>query len=365
MANQTPLYEQHLALGAKIAVFQNWSLPLNFGSQIDEHHAVRQQAGMFDVSHMMVTDIEGAGSQDFLRYILANNIDKLSQPGRALYSLMLNESGGIIDDLIVYFLAPNKYRIVSNAGTRQRVSQWFEQHAHQFECHHYTRNDLVMIAVQGPHALNMIQPFLPTQVATHTAQLKPFHICDADNWFIAATGYTGESGVEVLLPIKEGQKFWTDCNELGVTPCGLGARDTLRLEAGFCLYGQDMDEQTSPFACRLDWTLALEPSERDFIGKKALLEARKNTNEDFVGLVMRERGVMRTKMPLYQHEQQEEAIGFVTSGGFSPTLGCSIALARVKKTTTQTAYVCLRQGWIRVDVVDPVFFRRGKIVVKG
>lgn len=364
MAHQTPLYQEHLISGAKMTDFQNWSLPLNFGSQIDEHNAVRTQAGIFDVSHMLITDISGAQTKAFLQFLLANNIDKLTQAGKALYTVMLNDAGGIIDDLIVYFLAEGQYRIISNAGTRMRVTQWLEQHAQKFDCTCQIREDLALIAVQGPQTTSIVCDVLQSTQANHCLQqLKPFHTCTLDTWCIAATGYTGEAGFEIMLPATDAVSFWRNCCTAGAMPCGLGARDTLRLEAGLCLYGHEMNEETSPLISGLGWTVAFEPSSRDFIGKAALL-ADQNPSQKLVGLVMTDRGVMRPQMSLYTAPNNtSELAGSITSGGFSPSLECSIALARIQTQSPEYLFIQLRQGWVKVKVTPPAFFRRGKALI--
>ncbi len=365
MTHQTPLYQQHLDFGAAMTTFQNWSLPLNFGSQIDEHLAVRRCAGMFDVSHMVITDLKGEQVLGLLQLLLANNIEKLKVPGKAFYSLMLNESGGIIDDLIVYFLGPCTYRMVSNAGTRERVTRWLQVHAEKYDCACQIRDDLAMIAIQGPKAIatvNLLLPKPPDFISYEN--LKPFQACQVGDWLIAATGYTGELGLEIMLPANDVQKLWQDCFDAGIVPCGLGARDTLRLEAGFCLYGQDMDENVSPAACHLNWTVSLQPPTRTFIGKEAWLAAQRDCQQSLIGLVLETRGVLRMQMPVYAVAQEDATeVGVITSGSFSPSLGCSIALARVNQPCAQTLFVKLRQGWCPVRVTEPVFFRRGQALI--
>src|SRR5665811_1383935 len=263
---QTPLNAAHRAMGAKMVDFGGWDSPVNYGSQIDEHHQVRNDCGLFDVSHMRVVDMKGTGVRDFLRYLLANNVDKLTSPGKALYSCMLLNNGGVIDDLIVYFMKEDWFRIVVNAGTADKDIAWMKQQAatHAPKLTITSRDDLAMVAVQGPNARARVWQVLP-QTKTATEGLQNFQAADCGEYFIARTGYTGEDGFEVMLPKEKVEAFWYDLNKAGVKPIGLGARDTLRLEAGMNLYGQDMDETVSPWEANLGWTIALDEG-RAFIG---------------------------------------------------------------------------------------------------
>jgi aminomethyltransferase len=260
---KTPLYDQHVAAGGKMIDFGGWSLPVNYGSQIEEHLAVRTVAGMFDVSHMTIIDVQGADAEAFLRHVVANDVARLDEWG-AMYGALLNETGGVLDDLIVYFL-PTGYRCVVNASTRDKVLSWFAQHA--LPGMTFEQRELVMIAVQGPEAISKLNGVRPGLVP---AELKAFHAVQQAQWLVGRTGYTGEDGVEIMLPPAEGILLWQDLLNAGVQPAGLGARDTLRLEAGLNLYGQDLDETTSPLASNISWTIALEPEERDFIGRAAI-----------------------------------------------------------------------------------------------
>ncbi len=288
---QTPLNAAHRAMGAKMVDFGGWDMPVNYGSQIDEHHQVRNDCGMFDVSHMRVVDIKGGGTRGFLRTLLANNVDKLTQPGKALYSCMLFENGGVIDDLIVYYMSESWFRIVVNAGTADKDIAWMKQQAaqHAPDLTIVDHPELAMIAVQGPNARARVWEALPGSQQL-TESLAPFSAAEMGTMFIARTGYTGEDGFEIMIPAKAAPFLWAALAEKGVKPIGLGARDTLRLEAGMNLYGQDMDESVNPLESGLAWTVDLN-SERDFIGKAALLAhppARK-----LVGLVLQDRGVLR------------------------------------------------------------------------
>lgn len=274
MTKQTPLYQQHVADGAKMVDFHGWMMPLHYGSQLDEHHSVRRHAGMFDVSHMTIVDLHGPRVREFLRYLLANDVSKLTQPGKALYTGMLNASGGVIDDLIVYFLTETHFRLVVNSATREKDLAWIAEHDKAFNVEWQERDELALIAVQGPLAQEKVQALLSGEQRAATAGMKPFFGVQPGDYFIATTGYTGESGYEIALPAEQAVAFWQQLLAAGVQPCGLGARDTLRLEAGMNLYGQDMDEGVSPLAANMGWTIVWQPEDRDFIGREALTHQR-------------------------------------------------------------------------------------------
>jgi aminomethyltransferase len=356
---QTPLNAIHRAMGAKMVDFGGWDMPVNYGSQIEEHHKVRRDCGMFDVSHMRVVDIKGQGVRTFLSYLLANNADKVTVPGKALYSTMLRPDGGVIDDLIIYFMNEAWFRVVVNAGTANKDIAWIQrqaaQHAPQLAI--TARDDLAMIAVQGPNARAKVWQVLP-ELRAATESLQRFQAAECSPYFIARTGYTGEDGFEVMLPQERAEEFWNALNRAGVPPTGLGARDTLRLEAGMNLYGQDMDELVSPLESGLAWTVDLA-SPRDFIGKEALL-AHPPTRE-LVGLVLLDRGVLRS----HQKVITAQGEGEITSGTFSPTLEKSIALARVPTgvQTGATVQVAIRDKMLAAQVVKYPFVRYGKSLI--
>ncbi len=364
MNKRTPLYEAHRGAGARMVDFGGYDMPVNYGSQIDEHHAVRADAGMFDVSHMRAVDITGAGGRDFLRHALANNVDKLTVPGKALYSCMLREDGGVLDDLIVYFLREDFFRLVVNAATADKDIAWLRtlaaKHAPQLVL--APRDDLAMIAVQGPQARAKVWQALPGTEAA-TSALEPFNGVETDSAlgrvFIARTGYTGEDGFEILLPATQAVAGWDALLAAGVRPAGLGARDTLRLEAGMNLYGQDMDEGVSPLAAGLAWTVDLA-SPRDFVGKAAL--AADPRPFAFVGLLLTDTGgVLRA----HQKVETAHGEGEITSGTFSPTLGKSIALARVPAGVAagDEVTVLVRDKRLAARVVKPPFVRNGAVLV--
>ncbi|MEQ1525800.1 MAG: glycine cleavage system aminomethyltransferase GcvT [Gallionella sp.] len=352
----TPLNAAHRAMGAKMVDFGGWDMPVNYGSQIDEHHQVRNDAGMFDVCHMRVVDMKGDGVRTFLKYLLANNADKITLPGKALYSAMLRPDGGVIDDLIIYFMTEQWFRIVVNAGTADKDIAWMKQQAatHAPKLVITSRDDLAMVAIQGPNARAKVWQVLP-QTQTATEGLQNFQAADCGEYYIARTGYTGEDGFEVMLPKENVEAFWYALNKAGVKPIGLGARDTLRLEAGMNLYGQDMDESKHPLESGMGWTVDLK-SERDFIGKAALLAAPA-TNK-LVGLVLLDRGVLRG----HQQVHCTQGIGEITSGSFSPTLEQSIALARVPSGVQvgDQVQVSIRDKMLAAKVVKYPFARNGK-----
>ncbi|MEQ1814759.1 MAG: glycine cleavage system aminomethyltransferase GcvT [Candidatus Nitrotoga sp.] len=353
---QTPLNAVHRAMGAKMVDFGGWDMPVNYGSQMDEHHQVRRDAGMFDVSHMRTVDIKGDGVRAFLRYLLANNVDKLQFRGKALYSCMLRPNAGVIDDLIVYFMDEQWFRIVVNAGTAEKDVAWMKEQAARVApgLTITPRNELAMIAVQGPKARVKVWQVLP-QTEAATQDLQAFQAADCGDYFIARTGYTGEDGFEIILPASKAQDFWESLNRGGVAPIGLGARDTLRLEAGMNLYGQDMDETINPLEAGLAWTVDLK-SARDFIGKAAL-QAHPPTRK-MVGLVLQDRGVLRG----HQVVHTAAGMGEITSGSFSPTLNLSIAMARVPREVQlgDVVQVAIRDKMLAAKVVKYPFVRNGK-----
>ena len=369
MGLKTALYDTHIRSGAKIVDFGGWEMPLHYGSQIEEHHAVRRDAGMFDVSHMGVVDLRGERVREFLQHLLANDVGRLKTPGKALYSCMLLPGGGVIDDLIVYFLSDTWFRLVVNAGTRDKDLAWIRRHAAAFAVTVAEQRDLAMIAIQGPNAREKTLPLLAPAQRTIAQGLAPFYGAPLDSWFVARTGYTGEDGFEVMLPAGDAAKTWDALRAQGVLPAGLGARDTLRLEAGMNLYGNDMDEDHHPLESGLAWTVAFEPGGRDFIGRDALETLRRTGSRELVGLLLEERGVLRShqKVVLAGIAAGEASVppltGEVTSGTFSPTLNRSIALARVPKTAASSVQVEIRGTLHAASIVKPPFVRHGKALI--
>jgi aminomethyltransferase len=367
----TPLNSVHRAAGAKMVDFGGWDMPVNYGSQIEEHNAVRGDAGMFDVSHMCVVDLKGANVRAFLRGLLANNVDKLQAPGKALYSCMLNPQGGVIDDLIVYYFAEDWFRLVVNAGTAEKDVAWISQQNDATNSGltitprraDLSADGIALVAVQGPNARAKTWQVVP-QTQAPSEGLKPFnavimHDTPFGELMVARTGYTGEDGFEIGVPASQVEALWNALAAAGVKPAGLGARDTLRLEAGMNLYGQDMDDNVSPLDAGLAWTVDLN-AERDFIGKSAL---RKNgQTQQFVGLILREKGGI-----LRAHQKVVAAsgnAGEITSGTFSPSMQQAIALARVPVDVAigDTVHVEIRDKKLAASVVKLPFVRNGKIL---
>jgi aminomethyltransferase len=355
----TPLNAVHRAAGAKMVDFGGWEMPLSYGSQIEEHHAVRRDAGMFDVSHMLAVDVAGRDARAFLRYALANNVDKLKVAGKALYSCLLAPDGGVLDDLIVYFRREDAFRIVVNAATADKDIAWlYSLFADRRETASLApRRDLAMIAVQGPGAREKVWQALPESRAASEA-LRSFFAAEVGEHFIARTGYTGEDGFEITLPAERAVELWNALAAAGVRPCGLGARDTLRLEAGMNLYGQDMTEKETPLESGLAWTVDLA-SERDFVGKVTLAASRPKRTQ--VGLVLDKGGVLRS----HQKIESSKGAGEITSGTFSPTMGKSIALARVPVGVAagDSVAVEIRDKRLEARVVKTPFVRNGAVLV--
>ncbi len=360
MTQRTPLHATHVAAGARMVDFAGWDMPVNYGSQIEEHHAVRRDAGMFDVSHMLALDLVGSGAKAFLRGLIANDVAKLTEPGKALYSCMLNPEGGVIDDLIVYFLSDTEYRIVVNAGTADKDVAWMQQQlaATGLAATLTPRRDLAMIAVQGPNARAKTWAAIPGSEAA-SAGLKIFQAAAFGDMFIARTGYTGEDGFELTLPADQAAATWDALVVAGVKPCGLGARDTLRLEAGMALYGNDMDETVSPLNAGLAWTVDFKDTSRDFIGKAAL--QANPASQQVLGLVLEDKGVLRA----HQHVFTAQGEGETTSGTFSPTLEKAIAMARLPLGVApgDAVEVDIRGKRLKARVVKASFVRNGKPLI--
>lgn len=370
MLKKTVLHGRHQALGGRLVDFAGWEMPIQYASQIDEHNAVRSAAGMFDVAHMCAVDLHGA-ALPLLQQLLANDVAKLATSGpapaaagigvgKALYSCMLNASGGVIDDLIVYRMSDAHYRLVVNAGTTDKDIAWLRQHAAAFSVEVLQRDDLGILAVQGPLARDAVAPLLPAAVASEAAALKPFSAVWDEGHFVARTGYTGEDGYELILPHAQLLRVWDALEAAGVRPCGLGARDTLRLEAGMNLYGQDMDDTVTPLECGLAWTVAWSPETRRFIGRDALEAQRAAPPRRQIGLWLEGRGVMRAHMAV--RDARGETVGELSSGGFGPTVKGSIALARVTAAAQPPYRVCIRDQWQPAREVKPPFVRNGKIL---
>ena len=355
MGRRTPLYDLHVAAGARMVDFGGWDMPVGYGSQIEEHHAVRRDAGMFDVSHMCVVDLRGAGVRPLLTRLLANDVARLAAPGKALYSCMLKPDGGVIDDLIATWLDEKWFRVVVNAGTADKDLAWMKEHARQIGVAVVARRDLAIVAVQGPNARARVLPLLPEAARGAAGALGTFYgAAFDDEWFVSRTGYTGEDGFEVALPSEAAAGFWNALQAAGVAPCGLGARDTLRLEAGMNLYGNDMDESVTPLESGLAWTVVFE-GRRDFIGRAALEKQRDaGVARQLTGLLLEDRGVLRAHQKVFAGAAGE---GEVTSGTFSPTLERSIALARLPAAAAGRVEVDIRGKRVPASIVKPPFVR--------
>lgn len=356
MGIKTALYQEHIALKGQMVEFAGVDLPLHYGSQLNEHLAVRESAGIFDVSHMNIVDIRGTGAKRFLSYILANNIGKI-KPYQALYSCLLNPAGGVIDDLIVYMFSDEFFRLILNAATREKDLKWLNQQAKgESDVEIFPQQNFSIIALQGPKAFEV----LSRTKLIESVELKPFwfgiyHSEELGDLMVARTGYTGEDGCEMVIQNQTAAKLWQKLLENGAVPAGLGARDTLRLEAGFHLYGQDMDENTSPLESNLTWTIGFEPKDRDFIGRAALEKSLlQPPQKEFVGLMLEKGGILRQGQKIYSGNKE---IGVMTSGGFSPTLGCSIGLARVLKNVSLPCFVSIREKFLPVRITPPVFVK--------
>ncbi len=362
MGNKTPLYQSHLDAGARIVDFAGWDMPINYGSQIAEHEAVRTDAGMFDVSHMTVVDVSGGDAKAYLQHLLANDVARLQMPGKALYSCMLNQTGGVIDDLIVYFLHDNFYRVVINSATREKDLAWLDQQAGAYgDLGIRFRGDVAMLAVQGPSARERAIGLFADYQQQSMQQLIRFQGAEFDDCFIARTGYTGEDGFEIMTLAEQMPELWQRLLQAGVKPCGLGARDTLRLEAGMNLYGADMDETTSPLVSGLGWTVAMS-DERDFIGKQALLDQQSaGIQQSFVGLVLLDKGVLRNHLRVVTPQGDGE----ITSGSYSPTLQKSIAMARIPAGASGEVEVEVRNKLLKAKIVKLPFVREGKSMLNN
>ena len=353
----TPLLAQHQKLNAKIVDFGGWALPVNYGSQIEEHHAVRKNVGMFDVSHMTVSDVIGKQTIAFLEKVLANDINKINgTPGKALYSCMLNEQGGVIDDLIVYYLNDEHCRLVTNASTNEKDMAWLSKQASEFDVSFKERPELALLAVQGPNAIEVCKKVLAPEFASVVNSLKRFQGAFYNDQFAGRTGYTGEDGIEFIVSAELANTLWEQFLNAGVQPCGLGARDTLRLESGMSLYGNDLDEQHSPLESGLSWTVSLD-DDRDFIGKTAIIDSAKH---QLIGLILTDRGVLRGHQAVLLDDTR---IGEITSGTFSPTLEQSIALARVSADVSlaigDTVKIAVRKKQLNAVVAHSPFVKNG------
>ena len=354
--NKTALNNAHIELGAKMVNFSHWEMPISYTSLIEEHHAVRNTAGIFDVSHMSVFDFKGGDQVAFFEKIFANDIKKICNDDKAIYGALLNEEGGILDDLIIYH-ANEKFRLVSNCSTREQNRQWYEKHAVEFGVEVVERSDMGILAIQGPDALSKILSI--DGINPQVNNLQSFGCMFDGDKLYARTGYTGEDGLEIIVPSVDINQFWDQALRLGCTPIGLGARDTLRLEAGLNLYGNDMTIENHPYESNLGWTIDMTDENRQFIGKQALLSIDQSKSQKIVGIILRDKGVLRSGYEV----THDEGKGVVLSGSYSPTLQSSIGLARVDQGYKKDGKVMIRNKMLNIDFVSPRFIERGKISV--
>lgn len=359
MGLHTPMHDMHLAMGAKMINFGGWEMPLHYGSQVEEHQQVRNECGVFDVSHMSITDISGPQAIEFLQLVLSNDVASLDT-GNGHYTAMLNVNGGVIDDLIAFRTAKG-LRLINNAATRQQITQWLQQHAEGYAVSIEQRTDLAHFAIQGPTTMERLPDIFSNSTMQLISRLAPYQCIEDGEWFFSRTGYTGEEGIEIILPVTDSIGLFNDLIANGIPPIGLGARDTLRLEAGFTLLGKDMSEEVSPYSANMHHVVAMQPQERKFIGRKALeQQLTSGITQKLVGLVLEERGVLRSGQPVRISGGVD---GVITSGSYSPTIGKAIALARVPVNTAERGEVEIRGKWHPVRVVKPRFVRNGKILI--
>ena len=352
--NRTFLHSSHKMLGAKFVNFSGWEMPIHYGSQINEHNYVRNDLGIFDVSHMNIFDFNGAEAQGFLRYVLTNDVDKIGN-GCALYSVITNEKGGIIDDLIVYKFNNEKFRVVSNCSTFENVKAFFELNINKFNCQLIHKSSLGILAIQGPKSKSSIEDMLGLDLSS----CKSFSFIEKINLFISRTGYTGEDGFEIIGEHKQLQEIWDLCISKNISPIGLGARDTLRVEAGMNLNGTDMTIENNPFESNLGWVVDFNDIERDFIAKEKLAEIKRSNQLKLVGVLLEEKGILRGGQKIIKGAIE----GNITSGTFSPFMKKSIGIARVPIDISESANVLIRNKPLNVKILSLPFIRKGKIII--
>jgi aminomethyltransferase len=358
---RTPLYEQHLALGARIVEFGGWEMPVQYSSILDEHRAVRTHAGLFDVSHMGEFKVEGNDALAFMQYLVPNDVSRLAI-NQALYTQLCLPDGGTIDDLIVYHLADNHYMMVVNAANIDKDYAWVEKQAKNFNVQTTNQSyTTALLALQGPEAQAILQPMTEVDLST----IRYYHcapgLVDGISCIISRTGYTGEEGFELYCAPVDAPKLWNDLlaagKDRGLLPTGLGARDTLRLEAGYCLYGHELDEQTNPLEAGLGWTIKLNKD--DFIGRDALLKVKEQgPKRKLIGVEMIERGVCRGGYAIYENDQQT---GTLTSGAPSPTFNKNIGMGYVEPSHAvvgNTVHIDIRGKPTAARIVALPFYKR-------
>jgi len=323
---RTPLYEQHLALGAKVVDFAGWDMPVQFEGIREEHSAVRRHAGMFDVSHMGQVEVEGPGALAFLQRVLSNDVSKVAIGG-AQYSVLCNEEGGVIDDLFAYRLGGDRYLVVTNAANHEADLAWLGRQSREFDVLVRDVADrYAMLAVQGPHARDVVTRALGIQLPP---RFHVFHVQIGRRPALACgTGYTGEDGVELLLDPEVATPIWAELLDAGVVPCGLGARDTLRLEVCYPLHGNELTPERNPIEAGLGWCCK---EATGFIGSEAVAGARaEGTAEKLVAFKIEGQGIPREGNPVMMRGKGDEQVGEVTSGTFSPSLEIGAGMAYVR-----------------------------------
>ncbi len=341
--------------------FHGWDMPINYGSQLSEHEQVRNSCGIFDVSHMTILDFEGKDVKEFLRKLLANDINSLNEDFDGLYSALLNESGGILDDLIAYKLESG-YRLVFNCATRESDISWVVSQVGDMNVSFSERLDLSMIAMQGPDVFEVLSRCFSAETSNELKKKRPFQGLMENGTLVTTTGYTGEKGVEIMIDNEKANSLWQKAIQSGARPVGLAARDTLRLEAGMNLYGFEMDKMISPLECNMAWTVSLKDKERSFIGKEAFELKKKNGDHDLLkGLLFEDRCIVRSNQEIFFDEKKTKE-GIVTSGTYSPTLKKSIALARIVHSDKETCLAEVRGKIFTAAIGQPRFIKEGKVV---
>jgi aminomethyltransferase len=356
---RTSLYAEHVALGARIVPFAGWEMPLQFAGIVEEHHAVRRRAGLFDVSHMGRLTAEGPDAAAFLRSLCTHDVARIGV-GEGHYGVVCREDGGILDDIYVFRPGEERFLVVVNASNAPRISEWAR--AHLSAGSRVTlvdrQTETAMLALQGPEAPSHLEALVPGVVQGVAARRCAEVEIEGAPAFVSRTGYTGEDGFEIVVAAGDGPALWRRLVERGVQPCGLGARDTLRLEAALALYGNDIDESTNPFEAGLGWTVTPDDG-ADFVGREALLRVQEaGVDRQLACLKAVERGVMRAHYPLLH---DGHAVGRLTSGGFSPTLGVSIGMGYLPPALASAGTeldVDVRGKPLRAQVVPRPFYRR-------
>ncbi|GAC1398346.1 MAG: glycine cleavage system aminomethyltransferase GcvT [Ktedonobacteraceae bacterium] len=362
---RTPLYEQHLELGARIVDFSGWEMPVQYTSILEEHEAVRTHAGLFDVSHMGEFKVEGAGALAFLQSLVPNDVTRLALH-QALYTQLCRTDGNVIDDLLIYRLAEEQYMLVVNAGNIAKDLAWVKEHGkHLSDVTITDQSDYTaLLALQGPEAQAILQSLTEVDLTSIRYYYCEAGLVDGINCLISRTGYTGEDGFELYCApvdvVELWQKLLATGKAHGLLPAGLGARDTLRLEAALCLYGHELDEQTNPLEAGLGWTVKLKKAEQ-FLGREALQQVKgSGPQKQLVGIEMVERGVARGGYALYDNEQH---VGIVTSGAPGPTVHKNIALGYVDPAHAvvgSTIQVDIRGKRLAARIVPLPFYKRQK-----